>query len=690
MSGVLLAAGSGGSAAAAKPAAAQAATTPQSIPNDVVETTASRLVEKHGTAQAERARRGVRQVAERWWPKDGDTEAFSTFCVDNFLVDPAALRSAFERIQTVVEQIDGHLHEVRRELTAPTELDTGPIGPVDRLFANVDLQSHIDDELYGSKVAFLALLNFPVHTLSDRLEHGESWDRETWARSRMMDRFAIRVPAEVAQKATLALTAAGNYIDEYNIRMDRLITPQGERLFPENLRLISHWGLRDELASHYDGTPEGLAKQRMIQKVMERIVRQEIPAVAIDNAGVLWCPETNEVRPYSASGSAPPEAKTPSAEREPDTRFARLLAVYQAVREVDPYSPTAPTYIARRFDEGRQIPEDQVEALLVSVLASKEVRDLAKVIAGRLGRPLEPFDIWYSGFKSRGAYGEAELDAIVKAKYPTREAFKADLPRILRDLGFAPEKADWLAEHVEVDPSRGAGHALGAARREDDAHLRTRIAEGGMDYKGYNIAIHEFGHNVEQVFSLNGIDYWWLSGVPNTAFTEALAFVFQGRDLELLGLASPGEDARRIEALGSLWATFEIGGVALVDMRVWNWMYDHPDATPAELREATLAAARDVWNRYYAPLFGVKDVEILAIYSHMIAYALYLPDYPIGHIIAFQVAGKLAQGDFGKGFEAMARQGQLTPDAWMRGAVGAPISTEALLTEARQALDALP
>jgi hypothetical protein len=686
MSGVLLAAGCGGSATAPTPATSPAR---QTIPDDVVESVTGGLVEKYGQDQAERARVGVRQVAERWWPdKDGDAAAFSTFCADNFLVDPAALEAAFERIQTVVEQIDGHLHEVRRELTAPTELDTGPIGPVDRLLANVDLQAHVDDDLFGSKVAFLALLNFPVHTLSDRLQSGESWDRETWAKSRMMDRFATRVPAEVAQQATLALTAAGNYIDEYNIRMDRLITPQGERLFPENLRLISHWGLRDELASHYDGTPEGLAKQRMIQKVMERIVRQEIPAVAIDNADVLWCPETNEVRPYAESGSA--AAKAPSAEREPDTRFQRLLDVYHAVRQVDPYSPTAPTYIARRFDEGRQIPEAQVEALLVSVLASEEVRDLAQVIAGRLGRPLEPFDIWYSGFKSRGAYSEAELDKIVRAKYPTREAFQADLPRILRDLGFAPQTADWLADHVEVDPSRGAGHALGAVRREDDAHLRTRIAEGGMDYKGYNIAVHEFGHNVEQVFSLNGIDYWWLTGVPNTAFTEALAFVFQGRDLELLGLASPGEDARRIEALGSLWATFEIGGVGLVDMRVWNWMYEHPDATAAELREATLAAARDVWNQYYAPLFGVKDVEILAIYSHMIAYALYLPDYPIGHIIAFQVAGKLGQGDFGKGFEAMARQGRLTPDAWMRGAVGAPLSAEALLTEARQALDALP
>jgi hypothetical protein len=574
-----------------------------------------------------------------------------------------------------MEQVDGHLHEVRRELTSPMELDTGPVGPVDRLFAYLDLTSHVDEDLFRTKVAFLALLNFPIHTLSDRLEHGDGWDRETWARSRMMDRFATRIPADVLREATVATTDASNYIDEYNIRMDRLETPEGQRLFPDGLRLISHWGLRDELASHY-GDPEGIDKQRMIQKVMERIVRQEIPAAVIDNPDVTWCPQTNEVVP-------------PNPTREPDTRYERLLAVFRAARRVDPYSPTAPSYMARRFDEDRQIPESEIEGLLVSVLTSNEVRRLAELIAQRLGRPLEPFDIWYSGFKSRGSHSEQELDAIVRERYPTREAFQADLPRILRDLGFDAEKAAWLAERVEVDPSRGAGHAMGAVRREDKAHLRTRIAEDGMDYKGYNIAVHEFGHNVEQVFSLHGIDQWWLNGVPNNAFTEALAFVFQERDLELLGLSHAAEEARRMEALGTLWGTFEIGGVALVDMRVWNWLYEHPEATAAQLREATLQTARDVWNEYYAPLFGEKDVEILAIYSHMVAYALYLPDYPVGHIIAFQVAQRLREGDFGAGFEAMTRQGRLTPDAWMRGAVGNPISTDALLTEARKALDAM-
>ena len=317
--------------------------------------------------------------------------------------------------------------------------------------------------------------------------------------------------------------------------------------------------------------------------------------------------------------------------------------------------------------------------------------ELGKLIASRLGRPLEPFDIWYSGFKSRGDVSEGDLDRTVQALYPDLGAFSASLPTLLERLGFSPDRSQWLGEHIVVDPARGAGHAVQALRREDKAHLRTRVPKGGMDYKGYNVAMHELGHNVEQVFSLNGIDRWPLAGVPNNACTEAFAFIFQHRDLVMLGLKPHGSnaaDAWSNETLAVLWNTYEIAGVSLVDMGVWSWMYRHPDATPAELREATLDIARDIWNRYFAPVFGVRDSEILAIYSHMIVYGLYLPDYAIGHVIAFQIARELRGRDFGAETERICRQGRLTPDAWMRGAVGRSISAQALLDEAREAMAA--
>ncbi len=102
--------------------------------------------------------------------------------------------------------------------------------------------------------------------------------------------------------------------------------------------------------------------------------------------------------------------------------------------------------------------------------------------------------------------------------------------------------AAYLQRDIDVEAARGAGHAMGGAMRGQHARLRTHVEPGGMNYKGFNIAVHEMGHNIEQTFSLNDVDHTLLAGVPNNAFTEALAMIIQGHDLEVLGLAAP--DAR--------------------------------------------------------------------------------------------------------------------------------------------------
>ncbi|MDH3626910.1 MAG: hypothetical protein OES25_04550 [Acidobacteriota bacterium] len=654
-----------------------------SIPVDTVKAVQAGLIEQHGDAESGRIRMGVEQVANLWWDEDGDAEKFSRFCHENFVPRGEALESGFDRLEAVLEQVDGHLHEVSRLIRSPFDLDTGEIHPVDRLLGDFDATAHVDGDLFQTGVAFFALLNFPLSDLDARLTSGSQWTRRQWAESRMMDRFAQRIPPAVSQEISRAFNDAGQYIANYNIRMDRLVTPAGQRLFPEGLRLITHWGLRDELKSQYAEGADGLERQRMIYRVMQRIVHQEIPQSVIDNDAQLWDPDQNRV----FAVEAPDEAVT--GPREQDQRYEALLGVFRAVRQADPYCPTAPTFVDRRFQWDRQIPEKEVEQLLQSVLTSDAFRAMGDRIRRRLGRDLEPFDIWYDGFKARGTITESQLNDAVRARYPDVASVQNGLPGILTGLGFSEERAAFLSSKIAVDPSRGAGHAMGAVRREDRAHLRTRIGADGMDYKGYNIAVHELGHNVEQVFSLNSMDHWWLNGVPNTAFTEALAFTFQERDLELLGL-DPGEsDAHHMQALDTLWGTAEIGGVALVDMAVWRFLYENPEATPAQLRVATLEIARKTWNRYFAPVFGVQDSEILAVYSHMISSGLYLPDYPLGHLIAFQVARKLHDGDFGKEFERVTRLGRLTPDAWMRAAVGGPVSAEALLEASREALASL-
>jgi hypothetical protein len=328
-----------------------------------------------------------------------------------------------------------------------------------------------------------------------------------------------------------------------------------------------------------------------------------------------------------------------------------------------------------------------VQAMLERIVSSPLVPRVARLIEKRLGRPLEPFDIWYNGFRPSSTYSEAELDQLTRRRYPTAEAYHDDMARMFRALGFSDERAKMLAANIVVDPARGSGHALPALRREDHPHLRTRVGANGMDYKGYNIAVHEMGHNVEQTFSLNFIDHTLLAGVPNNAFTEALAFVFQNRDLELLGLASPTRESHALQTLNDFWGTYEISGVALVEMRMWHWMYDHPNATPAQLKDATVQLAKDIWNRYYAPVFHTRDVVLLGVYAHMVNNFLYLPDYPIGHMIAFQIEQQMERaGSIGPEFERMATFGSLPPDLWMIHATGKAVGPDALLDAAERAL----
>ena len=648
------------------------------------------LAQKWGEAERPRIEQGVRQAAGFWRAEDGDEKAFAEVVRTYYAGDSVARNAFFSRMEKCLESLDGHMNEIARDFRWQTDLDLGEVYPFDQVLAGYDPSAHFVDDSFQNKLAFAVLLNFPVTTLKERLEQGPAWSRRQWAEARLAERFSKRVPAQVNLAITEAGSTADHYIADYNIWMHHVVDAKGMRLFPPKMRLLSHWNLRDQIRGDYSDGKNGLAKQRQIAQVMDRIVTQTIPQVVIDNPYVDWDPAANTVKASLERDSdkpAPSDMKVTTAP-EPDTRYAMLLKTYQAARMEDPYSPTAPTLIDRRFEQNRQIPEERVKAMLVEVLSSPLAPRVAALVESRLGRPLEPFDVWHNGFRPRGSYTEDQLDAIVKKKYPSAEAFQEDIPNILVKLGFSKDRADYLGSRILVDPARGSGHAAGAHRRADKAHLRTRVEKDGMNFKGYNIAVHELGHNVEQTFSLNDIDSTLLEGVPNTAFTEALAFVFQAHDLELLGLAAPDAQSNALRALNDYWATFEIAGVALVDMAVWHWMYAHPNANPSDLKTATLQICKDVWNTYYAPIFKKKDVVYtVGIYSHMIHSFLYLPDYPLGHLIAFQIQRQvLKAGNLGSEFERMAKQGNIAPDIWMKEATGAPVGPKALLDATEAAL----
>ena len=658
------------------------------------------LVAKAGEGQRARAEQGVRQVLAFWRlgaTGDGDENALREFVTAQFIADPATLERTLKRFEEVLEAADGHMLEIGRSWRTGAELELGPELPVDGYLAATDPSAHLQEDLFSSKVAFVALLNWPLPSLEEMVSVGPTWTRPQWAAARLTRRFSLR-PTGAAQAARAAAAAkASAYIAGYNLWVHHLLGPDGARPFPKGKRLLSHWNLRDQIKADYAEGAAGLARQRLLVAAMNRIVSQEIPGAVIDDPRLDWDPVTNairlspasevEERPASQTGGGLKPAVAASV-HEPDTRYALWLDNFHAARLTDVDSPFARTEIDRRFQLDTEIPEARIQALLEQVLSSPLVAQVAALIEQRLGRKLEPQDLYYAGFQERAKYPEAQLDALTRKRYPDAAAYKKDIPRLLRGLGFSPEKASWLDAHILVDPARGSGHALEAARRGDYPHLRTRISPGGMDYKGYNIAVHEMGHNVEQVLSLYSVDSTLLQGVPGNAFTEALAFTFQNRDLELLGLGAPDAHATRLRVLNDFWATWEISGAALVDLRVWRWLYAHPDSTPAQLREATLGIARELWNRYYAPVLGGKDTVLLAIYSHLVNESLYLPYYPLGHVLAFQLEELLKGPKCGSEFERMASYGRVTPDLWMVHATGKPVSAEPLLRATEAALTA--
>ena len=647
------------------------------------------LIIKYGNGQSTRIQTGVHQVTDYWREDDGDRDVFESFVRNNFVADQKILDVMFNRFQEHLEILNGHMDRIVLNFREQADLDRGKIYSFDEIFAAYAPMAHLTDDFFRNKLAFIVLLNFPLTTLEERSTAGMTWTRRQWAETRLASYFNKRLPAKVSQDISQISSESEQYISGYNIWMHHLLDQNGNRLFPPKMRLLSHWNLRDEIKAQYSRGIEGLPNQQMIQKVMERIVDQTIPGLVIDNPSIDWNPYSNKITPTDAKDSDIniPASKPLSDTPEPNTRYLMLRKNFLAQKSADPYWPTMPNFIQRRYDQNREIPEIRVKEMFDAVLTSPMFTKVAELIKNRLGRDLEPFDIWYNGFRPRSNYSEEKLNKIVSEKYPNPAAFKKDIPRILNILGFSKKRINEISPLIGVDPARGSGHAWGAQMKGATTRLRTRIGPKGMDYKGYNIAVHELGHNVEQVISLNNIDYSLLSGVPNTAFTEAMAFIFQARDLEILGLENSDAESEALRTINDFWATCEIAGVALVDVAIWHWMYDNPQANPEDIRNTALKISKDVWNKYFAPVFGKRDVYLLGIYSHMISYPLYLADYPMGHLIAYQIEEKLkSAGSIGLEFDRMARIGRVIPDLWMKQATGAEVGPKALLSATEAAL----
>lgn len=649
------------------------------IPKKTVDQVIKQLKQVHGENYAFRIERGVKAVSNLWEADDGDIDEFETFCKVQFIADHDQLELVFERLASNFENLYGYMNRITLELNRQLHEDRGPILPIDQMFGAYSPSAHIQDDFYNNKIAFVVALNFPNYSLEEKNELGADWNDLEWGYARLGDFYTARVPANVLQDYNQVSSNARIYISEYNIFAGKLIDDEGRTLFPEDMKLLAHWNIRDEIKSNYD-REDGLEKQEMLYNVMLRIINQDIPGQVINNPEYYWNPYKNIVMR---------DGEQVEFEAESTRRYQHMLEIFKGLKAMDPYYPNQQNYIQRRFNNSMEIPQAEVEALFREYAASPLLRDLAKIISERLGRELKPFDLWYNGFVGRGGISEDQLDQITKSRYPNAQAMKNDLARMQKDLGFDDEMATFLASKIEVDAARGSGHAWRASMPSMPSHLRTRVAVDGMNYKGYNIAIHELGHNIEQTISVHFVDNYFINGIPNTAFTEALAFMYQKRDLDLLGMAQPDDQKEIMEVLDIFWDNYEMMGVSLVDMLVWKWLYDNPQATAEQLKQAVLKISKEIWNEYYADIFGEEDIPLLAIYSHMIQSPLYLSNYPYGRLIMFQVEDYISDKKFADEVLRIFSIGRLTPRHWMQKAVGDQISNKPIFNAVADALDKL-
>jgi hypothetical protein len=207
----------------------------------------SSLLAKYGETQRFRIEKGVDRVASLWREEDGNAEDFAKFCEEAFIGSPEILEKVFNRIQRNYEILTGNLLKISLDFKRPLDLDWGEIMPIDMVFGEFNPFAHLSDDFFSNKLAFIIGLNFPYYSLSEKTQHGPGWSREEWAYARLGDLFTNRIPAEINQAVFSLFTRADSYISDYNIYMGNLVDSKGKTYFPADMKLISHWGIRDEL-----------------------------------------------------------------------------------------------------------------------------------------------------------------------------------------------------------------------------------------------------------------------------------------------------------------------------------------------------------------------------------------------------------------------------------------------------------
>ena len=634
------------------------------------------LVQTHGEHTRERATRGVEHTASLWRSDDGDANAFAEFCTTHFIGPVDQLPVLVSRLETALEQVGGHLYEMRRTLRRWSDLRGEPFGKVDDLLATFDPAPDLSEQFWRQKLAFVARLNLDRPDLDTMLRDGATWSTDQWATVRISRAFGPRIPSDVADLVRTLSFKSGKFVSEFHVPVGTLVDETGDRWFEPDRALIAHWLIREEIRAAY-AVEGGLARQRALMWVMRRHIDGTIPQSVMDRTATGdWNAQANTIDGGDCGPVLGP------------IRYEHWCDNVRVAQALDTHHHEHPTALRRKFDLEREIPEDEVVKQLELLLEAPARAGLAELMRQRLGRDLEPQDIYFDELATPTA--AADLDAAVRDRFGDHRGFELALPKVLEQLGYSHGDANFLGSRIKVEIARGAGHAMRPYLPEYTAWLRTNSLDHELGWDGFDTAMHELGHNIEQLCSTNFVPRPALRGVPNTACTEAFAFLYQGLAKSVLKLPIDDPDgAKDMACAERLMEASQIAGPALLEIHVWRWIYDNPDADPEAIRNTVLRVAKELWSTYFEAHFGPDPYAILAAYQHMVGYPLYLADYALGHMISHQIIQHMDGRDLASETRRICSIGLLTPDAWMQRAVGSNIDAQVLTNDAAGAVERL-
>lgn len=541
-------------------------------------------------------------------------------------------------------------------------LDTETL-PIDKFLDKVSLKVEYGDE-FSREMSRM----FPYYTTSEKMQNQFGWSREEWVSARFGDRFNYPEEnyAEVSEADRKAFGDFRRHMDSYFLRMDHIVDNKGKSLFEPGLLLHSHRGLRDYTKGIYS-EESATERQKAINTVIECVLTGEIPSEFLRDTSLLWNPWKGRL--YRRTDKGHEQIRKPLMEG--NRRYEGLLSAMKC-------RSARPDYMHKVFEDGT-VSMGQVEKMIEDFLSNEILADVSAAVKADLGRDLQPFDIWYSGFQEQSFYTAAWLDSVTRSRFPSPQAFNDSISSILVNLGFPRHEAEYIRDHIQVRQVISGGYSNQPASRDGFALLTTMFDEKGMDYKSYRVAMHELGHCVCGIYSTRDIDYFTLGGVPNGGVTEAMAELFAYMNIMGLGLEPDMPmDRRTMLAHAAVWYLYEMGGQALTEIRVWKWFNENPDADAEALENAVLSISADVWNSYFSQNFGgIRDSHILSIYNHFITGDLYLHNYFMSNIIMFQIYDKVC-GDLCGGLQRLCLEGNTTLSRWMINGLGEDVTPDPL------------